>query len=200
MQSGTNLSGARGAPRLQALPLRFPLGGGLPRRRGLFEPAAGVLLRFLLQLPLAGPGAPEAVVALDPLRVEQVLPPLTPLLDRLRVGFALRQFTGGTAIQCTDLGLVVVAVAVALEHLGELVLPVVRDDLDVAVPRVIPPAPPPAVFPAAFAPVPFVAGAVDGHNLSSPESNCEYNNIFCREKIYYSNDVSIMRKPLQNLL
>ena len=38
------------------------------------------------------------------------------------------------------LGLVVVPLAVALEHLGELVLPVVRDDLHVAVP----PAPPAA--------------------------------------------------------
>ena len=67
------------------------------------------------------------------------------------------------------LGLVVVPLAVALEHPGELVLPVVRDDLHVAVPRV-PPAPPAAAVPPA-APVPLVAGAVDRDHLSPPESN-----------------------------
>ena len=96
MQSGTNLSGTCGTPRLRALPLRFPLGGGLLRGRGLFEPAAGILLRLLQLLPLAGPGAPEAVVALYPLRVEKMLPTLAPLLDRLQVGFALSKSTEGT--------------------------------------------------------------------------------------------------------
>ena len=69
------------------------------------------------------------------------------------------------------LGLVVVPLAVALEHLGELVLPVVRDDLHVAVPRV-PPAPPAAAaaMPPA-APVPLVAGTVDRDHLSPPESD-----------------------------
>ena len=78
----------------------------------------------------------------------------------------------------TDLGLVVVALAAVLEHLGELVLPVVRDDLHV-VPRVssAPPAPAAsAVPPAAAAPIPLVAGAVDSDDLTPPAEKDSFSH------------------------
>ena len=69
------------------------------------------------------------------------------------------------------LGLVVVPLAVAVEHLGDLVLPTRANNLHVAVPPVSPAPPAAAAVPPAAAPIPLVAGAIDGDHLSPSRSD-----------------------------